>query len=57
MFIAGTTEFKAISLVGVVAALMLSLWLWRQGPRVLSWITLAISVAGLFVYLAGYGIG
>jgi len=54
---APTTEFKAISLVGVVAALVLSALLWRHGARVLRWVTPTFAIACALVYLAGYGVG
>lgn len=54
---APTTEFKAISLVSVLAALILALALWKQSPRVLRWSTLALTVACVLIYVAGYGVG
>lgn len=54
---APTTEFKAISLTGVVAALILSMLLWRQGARILRWITPAVAMVCVLVYLVGYGVG
>lgn len=56
---APTTEFKAISLVGVIAALALALALalWRHSPRALRWLTVAVTVGALLVYVAGYGVG
>jgi hypothetical protein len=54
---APTTEFKAISLVGVVAAFGLSLALRQQGPRPLRWLTIAVAAICLLIYFAGYGFG
>ena len=54
---APTTEFKAISLAGVVAAVILAVVLWRQGARALRWLTLSMAGACLLIYLAGYGFG
>ena len=54
---APTTEFKAISLAGVLAALILALAIWKPSPRPLRWLTLALTVACVFIYLAGYGVG
>lgn len=53
---APTTEFKAISLVGAIAAFVQSLALWKQGPRPLRWLTIAIAAVCLLIYLAGYGL-
>jgi hypothetical protein len=54
---APTTEFKAISLVGVIAAFVLSLALWKQAPQPLRWLTIAIAAVCLLIYVAGYGLG
>ena len=54
---APTTEFKAIALIGVLAAVILALAIWTPSPRPLRWLTLAVTLACLLIYLAGYGVG
>lgn len=54
---APTTEFKALSFIGVVAGLVLAVVLRTHGPRALGWFTLALSTICVVVYLVGYGIG
>ena len=54
---APTTEFKAISLIGVIAAFVLSLALSKHGPRSLRGLTIAIAAVCLVIYFAGYGFG
>ena len=54
---APTTEFKAISLIGVVAALVLAGLLWKQGPRTARWLTLGITIVCAIIYVLGYGVG
>jgi hypothetical protein len=54
---APTTEFKAIALISVLAALLLAILLWRESSRVLRWLTLAVTAACVSIYLAGYGVG
>jgi hypothetical protein len=54
---APTTEFKAISVIGVLAALILALALWKQSPPLLRWATLALTVGCVLIHVAGYGVG
>jgi hypothetical protein len=54
---APTTEFKAISLIGIIAALILAALLQKHGPRMLRLATIGIAVACGLIYVAGYGIG
>jgi len=54
---APTTEFKAISLIAVLAALILGVMLWTSSPRPIRWLTLVATAVCVLIYLAGYGIG
>ena len=54
---APTTEFRLMSLIGVLAGLALALALWNPSPRWLRWLTLGVAVVCLLVYVAGYGVG
>jgi hypothetical protein len=54
---APTTEFKLISVLGVLAAFALALVIWRPSPRHLRWFTLVVVIVCMLVYLAGYGVG
>jgi hypothetical protein len=54
---APTTEFKLISFLGVVAALVLAMLLLKHGPRGVRWLTLAVAAVCALIYLAGYGFG
>jgi hypothetical protein len=54
---APTTEFKAISLIGVMGALLFAVLLRKQGPRGLRAATFVITAVSALIYVAGYGIG
>lgn len=54
---APTTEFKTISMIGVVAALVLSVLLWKLGPRSARWLTLGVTIVSATIYVLGYGVG
>jgi hypothetical protein len=45
----------AISLIGVISALVLALVLLKQPGR-LRWVTLAVAAVCAIIYLAGYGL-
>jgi len=52
---APTTEFKAISFVGVVGAIVLAIALRPQSPTLLRRITLFIAATAVAIYAVGYG--
>lgn len=54
---APTTEFKAISMVGVVTALVFAVLLRKQGPLLLRAATLTTAILSALIYVAGYGVG
>ena len=56
ILLAPTTEFKAVSLIGVAAAVVFAILLSRHGPSPLRWATVAITLASALVYVAGYGL-
>ena len=53
---APTTEFKAISLIGILAALVFAVLLRKHGPRALRWFTLTLATLCALIYMAGYGV-
>jgi hypothetical protein len=51
---APTTEFKAISFAGVLAAAGLAIALWSRGPRALRFLTGAIVALSIVIVAIGY---
>jgi hypothetical protein len=56
ILIAPTTEFNAISLIGVSAALVLAIMLRKHSPALLRRVTTGIAVICLLMYAVGYGL-
>lgn len=54
---APTTEFKAISFVGVASAVLFAVLLRRHGPILLRGVTLGIATVCALIYVMGYGMG
>lgn len=54
---APTTEFKAISFVEVLAALVRALILRSRSPRWPGWLTVGVTTACAAIYVFGYGPG